>query len=316
MDRERHGVPVTSLRELRILQACRHPNIVELKSVVTGRRPDSVFFVFEYVEHDLGRLLDSMRAPFKESEVKCLMLQLLEAIAFLHEHWIVHRDLKLSNLLLSNKGVLKLCDFGLARSYRPYDVAYTPNVVTLWYRAPELLLGYERYTEAVDMWAAGCILGELLRHEPLLPGKTEMQQLELIFKLLGSPSERIWPGLSAMPLWPKISLPAQPYSFMQQEFPGLSEAGLDLMCRMLCYDPNKRITARGALKHPYFRESPYPKAPHDMPTFPSAHNATTAQAARQPQQAHRGGRRRQDVEARFARAFDPEGPSSKHQRVG
>mmetsp|Transcript_7096 Transcript_7096/g.20027 ORF Transcript_7096/g.20027 Transcript_7096/m.20027 type:complete len:259 (-) Transcript_7096:211-987(-) len=252
-----------------------------------------------------------MKVPFRESEVKCLMLQLLEAMAYLHDHWVVHRDLKLSNLLLSNNGVLKLCDFGLARSFRPYDASYTPNVVTLWYRSPELLLGCENYTEAVDMWAAGCILGELLIHRPLMNGQTEMHQLDLIFKLLGSPSERIWPGLKDMPLWSKVTTPHQPYSFLKQEFPGLSSAGIDLLCKMLCYDPEKRISARGALQHAYFKESPFPKAQCDMPTFPSAHNSMIAQGDGQRGNGSKLSRSsRQALEARFGEAFDPTGGSS------
>lgn len=272
MGREADGMPVTSIRELRVLQSCRHANLVELKRVVTGSKMDSIFLVFEYCEHDMGRLLDSMPQPFTEAAVKCLMLQLLRAVAHLHKAWIMHRDLKMSNLLLTNAGELKLCDFGLARYFRANDDPCTPKVITLWYRAPEVLLGSAQYTEAVDMWSVGCIFGELLRHEPLFPGQSEVAMASLITKLLGSPSERIWPGFEQLPAARQLKLPDQPYNQVDKEFPRLSLAGIDLLNRMLTYDPEKRISAESALRHDYFRQLPLPLAPDAMPAFPSAHD--------------------------------------------
>lgn len=267
----RDGVPVTSIRELRVLQKCQHPNIVKLQKVVTGSQPDSVFLVFEYCEHDLGRLLDIMQTPFSMSEVKCLLRQLLQGVAFLHENWVMHRDIKMSNLLYTRQGVLKLCDFGLARYFQPYECAMTPNVVTLWYRAPEVLLGCEKYTEAIDMWSVGCIFGELVRHEPLFPARDEIDCIKMICDLLGSPNTNIWPGLQDLPHASKFKMPDQPYSFLRKSLPGLSDHGLHLINSMLCYDPDKRITAHRALKHPFFTERPYPLLVHDMPVFPSTH---------------------------------------------
>merc|ERR1711934_1015869 len=127
-----------------------------------------MFYIFEYCEHDLAQLIDSRSFPFSESETKCLLLQLMKAVAYLHDNWIMHRDLKLSNLLLNNAGELKLCDFGLAREYGHPLSRYTGKVVTLWYRPPELLLGVHTYGTAVDMWGVGCIFGELLQNAPLL----------------------------------------------------------------------------------------------------------------------------------------------------
>jgi len=273
MDRERDGMPVTALRELRILQMCHHPNIVNLKQVVTGTKVNSIFLVFEYVEHDVARLVDNMRSPFTEAEIKCLILQLLEAVAFLHEHCVTHRDLKLSNLLLNNRGRLKLCDFGLARFFKPHSLGpYTPRVVTLWYRAPELLLGAVDYSCAVDMWALGCILGELLLNEPLFPGKTEIQMLELVSRRIGSPNQRIWPGLAHLPHSQLLKLPTQPYNQLKSQFPHLAPEGLDLLNALLTYDPNKRITASEALRHPYWKCPPLPKPQAAMPTHPTAHD--------------------------------------------
>ncbi|KAI7842421.1 hypothetical protein COHA_004060 [Chlorella ohadii] len=324
MERERDGMPVTSVRELRVLQTCKHPNLVELKRVVTGPKLDSVFLVFEYCPHDMGKLVDSLSKPFHESEVKCLMQQLLSAVAYLHDRWVMHRDLKLSNLLFTHSGELKLCDYGLARYFQPWEESYTPGVVTLWYRAPEVLLGTEQYTEAIDMWSCGCILAELLRGEPLFPGRTEAAMLELMSRLLGAPNERIWPGLAAMPHASRFSLPPQPYNYLRQEFPGLSDSGIDLLNRLLTFDPEKRITARAALRHAYFTERPLPRLPHYMPSFPSAHDADGGGGGgrggqhrnerREMEEAHgRGVKRRyqQEERDRFGEAF---GDARAHRR--
>lgn len=226
-------MPVTCVRELRVLQACHHPNLINLRRVVTGSSPDSIFLVLDYCEHDMGRLLDAMPLPFTIMQVKCIMLQVLEAVACLHDHWVQHRDLKLSNLLLNNNGVVRVRCAVCARcihTFAPCDT--TPPLsrcVTLaWLvssdhtltstppewsrcgigrhthrsfaftdkrscRAPEVLLGTTAYTEAIDMWAVGCILGEFLKHEPLFPGKTEQEMLHMIATLLGTPSTAIWP---------------------------------------------------------------------------------------------------------------------------
>jgi serine/threonine protein kinase len=163
-----------------------HPNVVRLHEVVVGPKRDAVFLLFEYCEHDLSKLIRAVKNPFKESEVKCLIRQLLSAVVHLHSKWIVHRDIKLSNLLYNSKGQLKLADFGLARTLsHPAPAALTQTVVTLWYRAPEVLLGTTVYSFPIDIWSVGCILGELLLNQPLLPGNSELDQLKWIFHLLG-----------------------------------------------------------------------------------------------------------------------------------
>ncbi len=165
------GFPLTSLREIRLLKKCNHINIVNLKDVAVGTKRDAVFLIFEYCEHDLAVLVSKIKSPFKESEVKCLAMQLLSAVEYIHRNWIVHRDIKLSNLLYNSKGQLKLADFGLARTLsKPSPTQITQKVVTLWYRSPELLLGTVSYSFTIDVWSAGCILAELLLGRPLLPG--------------------------------------------------------------------------------------------------------------------------------------------------
>ena len=283
----------------------------------------------------MAHLIDHMNTRFTSSEVKNLMLQLLRGVAHLHEHWIIHRDIKMSNLLYTNTGMhggkegggvrtkekncasstsicnlslhvptlslislpffppslppfppfpqgrLKLADFGLARLYGAPPAPMTPKLVTLWYRAPELLLGSETYDIAIDMWAVGCILGELMEYKPLLAGSNELMQLEKIFELLGSPNERIWPGVERLPHVASglVSLRGDkhPYNTVATRFPHLSDGGVDLMNSLLAFDPMKRLTATDAQRHVFFTgERPYPKADSLMPTYASRHDEMEA----------------------------------------
>ncbi|KAJ1380459.1 Serine/threonine-protein kinase, active site [Sesbania bispinosa] len=266
MNIERDGFPMSSLREINILLSFNHPFIVDVKEVVVDNY-DGTFMVMEYMEHDLKGLMELKKQPFSMGEVKYMMLQLLEGVKYLHDNWILHRDLKTSNILLNNKGELKICDFGLSRQYGSPLKPYTPIVVTLWYRAPELLLGAKKYSTAIDMWSVGCIMAELVAKEPLFRGKTEIEQLHKIFQTLGTPDEKIWPGLSKLP-GSKTNFVKQPYNMLSKKFPAasftgspvLSELGFDLMKKLLTYDPEKRITAEDALLHGWFREAPLPKS--------------------------------------------------------
>lgn len=281
--REREGMPITALREISVLQRLpTHENIVRLLGVLVGSRPDAVFLAFEYCDNDLGSLIDWMKTPFSQSEVKCLFMQLLDAVAHLHAHHVMHRDLKPSNLLLTTSGTLKLCDFGLARSHGRLDAhgaatwqpaeRLTPEVVTLWYRAPEVLLGARQYDSAVDTWALGCVMGELLVHEPLMRGHSEASQLNLMCRLLGAPSARIWPEFPSLPGAQTFHLLDQPYSDLIGRFPAdrvPSREGLDLLSGLLTYDPHRRMSAAEARRHRYFAVAPLPKAKELLPTFPS-----------------------------------------------
>eukprot|EP01155_Anaeramoeba_flamelloides_P049347 Anaeramoba_flamelloidesc41513_g1_i1.p1 GENE.c41513_g1_i1~~c41513_g1_i1.p1 ORF type:complete len:186 (-),score=33.52 c41513_g1_i1:395-952(-) len=179
---------------------CKHENLLNVKEIVIGDKLTKVYMVMEYVDHDLSVLMKNKTKNWLESEVKCLMLQLLRGIKYLHDNWIVHRDIKTSNLLLNNKGILKLADFGMAREYGDPIKQYTPLVVTLWYRAPELLLGAKTYGPEIDMWSVGCVFAELLNKEPLFPGNGELDQLDKIFRLLGTANEKIWPGFNDLPM--------------------------------------------------------------------------------------------------------------------
>uniref|UniRef100_A0A8C8GF17 cyclin-dependent kinase n=1 Tax=Oncorhynchus tshawytscha TaxID=74940 RepID=A0A8C8GF17_ONCTS len=272
MEKEKEGFPITSLREINTILKAQHPNIVTVREIVVGSNMDKIYIVMNYVEHDLKSLMETMKHhfPMYFGEVKTLMIQLLRGVRHLHDNWILHRDLKTSNLLLSHKGILKVGDFGLAREYGSPLKPYTPVVVTLWYRSPELLLGAKEYSTAVDMWSVGCIFGELLTQKPLFPGKSEIDQINKIFKDLGSPSEKIWPGYNELPAVKKMTFTEYPYNNLRKRFGALlSDQGFDLMNKFLTYCPSKRILSDEALKHEYFRETPQPIDPSMFPTWPA-----------------------------------------------
>ncbi|ROT60625.1 cyclin-dependent kinase 11B [Penaeus vannamei] len=274
MEKEKEGFPITSLREVNTLLKGQHENIVTVREIVVGSNMDKIYIVMDYVEHDLKSLMETMRLKkqmFTIGEVKTLMIQLLRAVHHLHDNWILHRDLKTSNLLLSHRGILKVGDFGLAREYGSPLKHYTPIVVTLWYRAPELLLGSKQYSTHIDVWSVGCIFGELLGMEPMFPGKSEIDQLNKIFKDLGTPSEKIWPGYSQLPLVKKTQFADYPYNHLRERFKTrLSDQGFNLLNRFLTYNPPKRITCQEGLYHEYFdKEPPLPIDPAMFPTWPA-----------------------------------------------
>ncbi|XP_078281591.1 cyclin-dependent kinase 11B isoform X3 [Rhinoraja longicauda] len=270
MEKEKEGFPITSLREINTILKAQHPNIVTVREIVVGSNMDKIYIVMNYVEHDLKSLMETMKQPFLPGEVKTLMIQLLKGVRHLHDNWILHRDLKTSNLLLSHAGILKIGDFGLAREYGSPLKPYTPVVVTLWYRTPELLLGAKEYSTAIDLWSVGCIFAEFLTQKPLFPGKSEIDQINKIFKELGTPSEKIWPGYNDLPAVKKMTFTEYPFNNLRKRFGALlSDQGFDLMNKFLTYCPAKRITAEEALKHDYFRETPLPIESAMFPTWPA-----------------------------------------------
>ncbi|KAM0274285.1 hypothetical protein ACHAQH_007992 [Verticillium albo-atrum] len=272
---DRNGLPVTGLREIQILRDCEHRNIVNLEEVVVGddtSKIEHIFLVLEFVEHDLKSILEEMPEPFLLSEVKRLLLQLTSGIAYLHDNWILHRDLKTSNLLLNNRGQLKIADFGMARYVGDPPPKLTQLVVTLWYRAPELLLGAQIYDWSVDMWSVGCIMGELLTREPLLQGSNEVDQVTKIFELCGVPTQDSWPTFRSLPNARALRLPKTSLvtgSVIRAKFTSLTNAGCGLLNDLLALDPDKRPSAKDMLKHKYFSEDPKPKQESMFPTFPS-----------------------------------------------
>ena len=295
MEREKDGIPISGLREISILLSCSHENVVPLKEIVVGKSLESMFLVMEYCEQDLASLIDNMQTPFSESQVKCIFTQLLKGLKYLHANFIVHRDLKVSNLLMTDKGCLKIADFGLARLFGFPLKPMTPKVVTLWYRAPELLLNSPQQTTSIDMWSAGCIFGELLAHKPLLPGKSEINEIELIIDLLGTPNDKIWPGFSELPMVQEFTLKSQPYNNLKHKFPWISSAGLRLLNFLFMYDPTKRASAEECLQSSYFKEPPLPADPKLMPTFPHHRNITKQSSSNKPCDSENSNRLAPDV---------------------
>jgi cell division cycle 2-like protein len=292
MEKEKEGFPITSLREINTLLKGQHPNIVTVREIVVGSNMDKIFIVMDYVEHDLKSLIEMMRRKdlhFAPGEVKCLLKQLLAAVAHLHDNWILHRDLKTSNLLLSHNGILKVGDFGLAREYGSPLRSYTPVVVTLWYRAPELLLCAKEYSTPIDMWSVGCIFAEFLLMNAIFPGKSEVEQINRIFKCLGTPTEKIWPGFNKLPAVQKMKFTNHAMSNLRKKFQMLSDLGLNFLLNFLTFDPHQRITADEALKHPYFNEFPSPIDPSMFPKWPSKSEPGQKRASEASPKAPSGG---------------------------
>ncbi|KAL8158058.1 hypothetical protein AgCh_002681 [Apium graveolens] len=255
-------------REILILRRLDHPNVIKLEGLVTSRMSCSLYLVFEYMEHDLAGLAASPTIKFTEPQVKCYMHQLLSGLEHCHNRHVLHRDIKGSNLLLDNSGTLKIADFGLASFFDPkHRQPMTSRVVTLWYRPPELLLGATDYGVGVDLWSAGCIVAELLAGKPIMPGRTEVEQLHKIFKICGSPSEEYWKK-SKLP-HATIFRPQQSYKLcIASTFKDFPASSLPLIETLLSIDPAERQTATTALRSEFFLTKPYACEPSSLPKYP------------------------------------------------
>ncbi|ESQ29793.1 hypothetical protein EUTSA_v10023378mg [Eutrema salsugineum] len=255
-------------REILVLRRLDHPNVVKLEGLVTSRMSCSLYLVFQYMDHDLAGLASSPVVKFSEPEVKCLMRQLLSGMEHCHSRGVLHRDIKGSNLLIDDGGVLKIADFGLATIFDPnHKRPMTSRVVTLWYRAPELLLGATDYGVGIDLWSAGCILAELLAGRPIMPGRTEVEQLHKIYKLCGSPSDDYWK--KGKFTHGAIYKPREPYKrCIRVTFKDFPPSSLPLIDALLSIEPEDRQTATAALKSEFFTSEPYACEPADLPKYP------------------------------------------------
>eukprot|EP00927_Polykrikos_kofoidii_P009509 TRINITY_DN13967_c0_g1_i1.p1 TRINITY_DN13967_c0_g1~~TRINITY_DN13967_c0_g1_i1.p1 ORF type:complete len:470 (+),score=70.13 TRINITY_DN13967_c0_g1_i1:174-1412(+) len=273
----REGFPLTAVREIRALRRLEHPNVVSLLDVCVsppkGGAASDVFLVCEYAPCDLTGLLAYRKRILKPTEAKCLSQQLMHALDFCHMKGLMHRDLKPSNILIAATGDLKLCDFGLAREFLSESPCiYSKNVITLWYRPPELLLGTKSYDPRVDVWSAGCIIGELILSRPLFPASSELQVFQAIYHRLKAFANHAWPDdIRSLPNWEKYVVRCQQESASKdgdeviwESLSRRSVAIVDLMRGMLNLDAKRRLNSVSVLEHAYFSEEPLPCRPSEI----------------------------------------------------
>lgn len=289
LENEDEGIPSTALREISVLRSLDHEQIVKLTDVQHTLTPPRLYLVFEWVDCDLKKFMQTYTSTEEDEEekenvnyaernlasqgrvgtkkkqkglppslVQSLMYQLLLGLDYCHSRGVFHRDLKPQNLLVTGNGTLKIADFGLARTFCVPFRNFTHEVVTLWYRAPEVLLGEKRYALPIDMWSVGTIFAEMTNRRPLLPGDCEIDELYRIFRCFGTPTDEVWPGVTKLRAY-NLSFPKWKKKPIEKLFPALSSPGLDLMSNLFEYKPWERISARSALDHPYFQKD-LPKA--------------------------------------------------------
>ncbi|KAL6696510.1 kinase-like domain-containing protein [Trichoderma pleuroticola] len=293
LEAEDEGVPSTAIREISLLKEMRDPHILRLLNIVHSDG-HKLYLVFEFLDLDLKRYMEALpvsdggrgkalpegsslrlqQLGLGDAVIRKFMMHLCNGIRYCHSHRVLHRDLKPQNLLIDKEGNLKLADFGLARAFGVPLRTYTHEVVTLWYRAPEILLGGRQYSTGVDMWSIGCIFAEMCTRKPLFPGDSEIDEIFRIFRALGTPTEDLWPGVTSYPDF-KASFPKWQRDYTQALCPNLDDKGLDLLEMMLVYDPAGRISAKQACNHPYFED--YVSTPGPTTTTPA--NPTAARGA-------------------------------------
>jgi len=251
------GIPAYVIRDVSFLRSLEHPNVVKMIDMhISGVQDYNL--IFEYLESDLYRVLKNNRMTGVQMHMEHVLRyshQLLSGLQACHARLILHRDLKPQNLLIGRDG-LKIGDFGLARTFALPLRPYTHDVVTLWYRAPEILLGLRQYGTSVDIWSVGCIIAEMAVGLPIFQGDSQIGTIFKIMKLLGTPTNEIWPGLSELQHW-KTTFPYWPVTDLEplrERRPELSEDGMDLLMQLLCWSPQARITSRRAKGHRVFKQ--------------------------------------------------------------
>ncbi|KAI8462024.1 kinase-like domain-containing protein [Phakopsora pachyrhizi] len=255
------GLDMSAIREVKFLQELNHPNVIGLLDVFSSK--SNLNLVLEFLDTDLEAVIKDRSLVFQASDIKSWMLMTVQGLDFCHQNWVLHRDMKPNNLLIASDGTLKIADFGLARECADPGTRMTCQVVTRWYRPPELLYGARAYSTGPDIWALGCIFAELMLRTPYLVGENDFDQLNTIFRALGTPTESDWPGHKKLADY--LEFPKQPRQPLDLLFSAAGEDAIDLLEKFLTYDPKRRITSRQALRHPYFNSIPYPTQPIRLP---------------------------------------------------
>jgi len=263
------GLDMSAIREVKYLRELSHANVIELLDVYSSKT--NLNLVLEFLDTDLELIIKDRSLVFLPADIKSWVAMTFRGLEFCHRNFILHRDLKPNNLLIASDGLLKIADFGLARDFADPGYKMTCQVITRWYRPPELLFGARYYSTAVDIWSVGCIFAELMLRIPYLPGESDMDQLKTIFRALGTPTEDEWPGHTKLPDYmPVGQFQKAP---LRDLFTAASADCLNLLGKCLLYEPRRRINAKEALNHPYFFALPNPTHPSKLPKPPSAQSS-------------------------------------------
>jgi cyclin-dependent kinase 7 len=266
-----NGLSMDAIREVKALQELAHQNIIALLGVFSTK-DQNLNLVLEFLPGgDLEMLIKDRNVYYNQADIKAWMGMLCRGVYFCHEHFILHRDIKPNNLLIAANGEIKLADFGLARSFADPYAAMTTQVITRWYRPPELFLKARYYSGAVDVWSVGCVFAELVLRIPFMAGATEMGQLDIICQAIGTPNEQNWPGVSSFEGYAALlqsgaATPLRRAAEFQQQFPTLGVKGTDLLMGMLLLDPSRRLTMKQSLEHEWWRVDPKPTNKRNLPT--------------------------------------------------